>query len=127
MTDKAKRSSLHVPLDFEAPEGRGRRYGPAKCLARETGVVAGDPNAKRISTSYVERLNLTMWMRCPGLSALTNAFSRKLENHAAAVALYFMYYSFARVHQTPRVTPAMEAGISEHVWSIDEVVALLDA
>jgi hypothetical protein len=82
-------------------------------------------NPKHISTSYVERQNLTMRMSMRRFTRLTNAFSKKVENHAAAVALYFMYYNFARVHQTLRVTPAMEAGISDHVWSIDEIVALL--
>ena len=84
-------------------------------------------NPKHISTSYVERQNLTMRMSIRRFTRLTNAFSKKLENHAAAVALYFMFYNFARVHQTLRVTPAMEAGVSDHVWSIAEIVGLLDA
>ena len=79
----------------------------------DTKIVSGDPNPKHISTSYVERQNLTMRMSMRRFTRLTNAFSKKVENHAAAVALYFMYYNFARVHQTLRVTPAMEAGVSE--------------
>ncbi|MBI2829035.1 MAG: hypothetical protein HYX77_07180 [Acidobacteria bacterium] len=107
------------------PDGE-KRYSPAKCLGCETKVVTGDPTDKHISTSYVERQNLTMRMSMRRFTRLTNAFSKKVENHAAAVALYFMYYNFARVHQTLRVTPAMEAGIAEHVWTIEEIVGLLE-
>ena len=89
--------------------------------------VTGAPDQKHISTSYVERQNLTMRMSMRRFTRLTNAFSKKLENHAATVALYFMYYNFARVHQTLRVTPAMEAGVSDHVWSVEEIVGLLNA
>ena len=108
------------------PEGE-KRYSPAKCIGVECKVVTGDPNPKHISTSYVERQNLTMRMSMRRFTRLTNAFSKKVENHAAAVALYFMYYNFGRVHQTLRVTPAMEAGVSDHVWSIEEIVSLLEA
>ena len=106
------------------PEGE-KRYSPAKCLGCDTKIVTGDPDAKHISTSYVERQNLTMRMSMRRFTRLTNAFSKKVENHAAAVALYFMYYNFARIHQTLRVTPAMEAGVAQHVWSIEEIVGLL--
>lgn len=102
-----------------------KRYSPAKCLGIKCDVVEGDPNPKHISTSYVERQNLTMRMSMRRFTRLTNAFSKKVENHAAAVALYLMFYNFARVHQTLRVTPAMEAGVSDHVWTIDEIVGLL--
>jgi hypothetical protein len=88
--------------------------------------VSGDPDPKHVSTSYVERQNLTMRMSIRRFTRLTNAFSKKVENHAAAVALYFMWYNFGRIHQTLRVTPAMEAGVSDHVWSVEEIVALLD-
>jgi IS1 family transposase len=101
------------------------RYSPAKCLGCIPNEVTGNPDPKHISTSFVERQNLTMRMSMRRFTRLTNAFSKKLENHAAMVALYFMYYNFGRVHQTLRVTPAMEAGISDHVWSIDEIVGLL--
>lgn len=104
-----------------------KRYSPAKCLGCETKIVAGDPNPKHIPTSYVERQNLTMRMSMRRFTRLTNAFSKKVENHAAAVALYFMYYNFGRIHQTLRVTPAIEAGIADHVWSIEEIVGLLEA
>jgi len=103
------------------------RYSPAKIFSTTTEVIKGNPNPKHISTSYVERQNLTMRMHMRRFTRLTNAFSKKIENHAAAVALHFMYYNFCRVHQTLRVTPAMEAGISSHVWSIGEIVGLLDA
>jgi hypothetical protein len=88
-------------------------------------TVTGDPNPKHVSTSFVERQNLSMRMGIRRFTRLTNAFSKKVENHAAAVALWFAYYNFCRVHQTLRVTPAMEAGISDHVWSVEELVGLL--
>jgi hypothetical protein len=89
-------------------------------------VVSGNPDPKHVSTSYVERQNLTMRMSMRRFTRLTNGFSKKLENHGHAVALYFLHYNFCRVHTTLRVTPAMEAGIADHVWSIEELVALLD-
>jgi hypothetical protein len=88
--------------------------------------ITGEPDPKHISTSYVERSNLTMRMSMRRFTRLTNGFSKKLENHAAMVSLYFIYYNFGRVHQTLRVTPAMEAGIADHVWSIEEIVGLLE-
>jgi IS1 family transposase len=108
------------------PEGE-KRYSPAKCLGCEVKEITGTPDPKHISTMYVERQNLTMRMSMRRrFTRLTNVFSKKVENHAAAVALYFMYYNFGRVHQSIRVTPAMEAGVSDHVWSIEEIVGLLD-
>ncbi len=104
-----------------------KRYSPAVCLGCKVENVTGDPDPKHISTSYVERQNLTMRMSMRRFTRLTNAFSKKIENHAAAVALYFMYYNFGRVHQTLRVTPAMEAGVMDHVWTIEEIVKLVDA
>jgi hypothetical protein len=89
-------------------------------------TVSGDPDPKHVSTSFVERQNLTMRMSMRRFTRLTNAFSKKVDNYCHAVALYFMYYNFCRVHQTLRVTPAMEAGLSNYVWSIAELVALLD-
>jgi hypothetical protein len=103
------------------------RYSPPECIGTKTVEVSGSPDPKHISTSYVERSNLTMRMSMRRFTRLTNGFSKKLENHAAMVALYFMYYNFGRVHQTLRVTPAMEAGIADHVWSIEEIVSLLNA
>ena len=83
------------------------------------------PEHKHISTSYVERQNLTMRMSMRRFTRLTNAHSKKVDNLEAAVALHYMHYNFCRIHQTLRVTPAMEAGVSDHVWSLEEIIALL--
>lgn len=103
-----------------------RRYSPGKCCGAIKGAVCGDPDDKHISTSYVERSNLTMRMGMRRFTRLTNAFSKKVENHAHAVALHFMHYNFARIHKTLRVTPAMEAGISDHIWTLEEIANLPD-
>ena len=116
--------AMLVKLYGEAPEAE-KRYSPAQCLGARKEVVTGFPERKRISTSYVERQNLTMRMSIRRFTRLTNAFSKKIENHEAAIALHYMHYNFARVHQTLRVTPAMEAGITDHIWSLEEIVALL--
>jgi IS1 family transposase len=110
-----------------APEGPEVRYSPAVCLASYREIISGRPDRNHISTSHTERQNLTMRMSMRRFTRLTNAFSKKAENHKHAIALYFMYYNFCRIHQTLRVTPAMEAGISDHVWGIDEIVCLIDA
>jgi len=102
-----------------------RRYSPARCIGSDMKVVSGNPDPKHVSTSYVERQNLTMRMHMRRFARLTNAFSKKAENHVHSVALHYMFYNFCRVHQTLRVTPAMEAGLSDHVWSIEELVTLL--
>jgi IS1 family transposase len=101
------------------------RYSPAQCMGARKAVVSGSPERAHISTSHTERQNLTMRMQMRRFTRLTNAFSKKIENHEAAVALHYMHYNFARVHQTLRVTPAMEAGISNHVWTLEEIVGLL--
>jgi IS1 family transposase len=101
------------------------RYSPAVCTSCETKRVTGKPDPKHISTSFVERQNLTMRMSMRRFTRLTNGFSKKLMNHLATIAIYFMYYNFARVHQTLRVTPAMEAGVSNHVWSIEEIIGIM--
>ncbi len=101
-----------------------RRYSPAECAGTERLLVSGNPNAKDVSTSYVERQNLTMRMSMRRFTRLTNGFSKKVENLAHAVALHFMYYNFARIHKTLRVTPAMEAGIADHIWTLEEIVNL---
>jgi IS1 family transposase len=103
------------------------RYSPARCIGCDMKVVSGNPDPKHVSTSFVERQNLSMRMSLRRFTRLTNAFSKKVENHAAAVALWFMYYNFCRLHQTLRVTPAMEAGIANHMWSVEELVSLLDS
>jgi IS1 family transposase len=102
------------------------RYSPATCIGCRTGVLAGNPDPKHISTSFVERQNLSMRMGMRRFTRLTNGFSKKLENHGHAVALYFMHYNFCRVHKTLRVTPAMEAGLTDHVWEVQELLALLE-
>ncbi|HVP52054.1 MAG TPA: DDE-type integrase/transposase/recombinase [Terriglobales bacterium] len=101
------------------------RYSPATCIGCRTAVLAGDPNPMHISTSFVERQNLSMRMGMRRFTRLTNGFSKKLENHGHAVALYFMHYNFCRVHKTLRVTPAMEAGLTDHVWTLEELIGLL--
>jgi IS1 family transposase len=114
---------------FGAPEGKGneRRYSPAQCVGIKKIAVDGDPDAKHVSTSYVERQNLNMRMGMRRFTRLTNAFSKKLENHCHALALYFMFYNFARIHKTLKVTPAMAAGVTEKLWSMEDIVALIDA
>ncbi len=99
-----------------------RRYSPARCIGCDMKVVTGDPDPKHVSTSFVERQNLTMRMSMRRFTRLTNGFSKKIDNHRHAIALYFMYYNFCRVHQTLRVTPAMEAGLADHVWILEELL-----
>ncbi len=110
---------------YGAPTPDESRYSPATCIGCDMKTVMGDPDPQHVSTSYVERQNLTMRMSMRRFTRLTNAFSKKVDNHGHAVALYFMYYNFCRVHSTLRVTPAMEAGISDHVWSIEELCSLI--
>lgn len=102
------------------------RYSPAKCIGAEKKPQIGKPDAKHISTSYAERSNLTMRMHMRRFTRLTNAFSKKLENHAAAIALHTMYYNFVRIHQTLRVTPAMAAGVTDKLWEVSDIVAMLE-
>jgi hypothetical protein len=101
------------------------RYSPAQCMGARKATISGSPDRAHISTSHTERQNLTMRMQMRRFTRLTNAFSKKIENHEAAIALHYMHYNFARVHQTLRVTPAMEAGIAKHVWTLEEIVGLL--
>jgi IS1 family transposase len=117
--------SMLVKLYGASSDGE-TRYSPAVCIGCTSETIVGAPNAKHISTSYIERQNLTMRMNIHRFTRLTNAFSKKIENHMHSVALFYMHYNFARVHQTLRVTPAMEAGIACHVWSIEEIVVLTE-
>jgi len=110
---------------YGAPTPDESRYSPATCIGCDMKTVMGDPDPKHVSTSYVERQNLTTRMSMRRFTRLTNAFSKKIENHGHAIALHFMHYNFCRVHKTLRVTPAMEAGIADHVWSVEELVGLL--
>ena len=108
------------------PEGQ-KRHGSAICTDCKKGGVIGGPDPNHISTSYIERQNLTMRIGMRRFTRLTNAFGRKIENHAAAISLHMMYYNFARVHQTLKTTPAVAAGVADHVWTVEEIVALLDS
>ncbi len=113
---------------YGAPlEAQKGRYSPAECASTRKMKIKGYPAIENVSTSYVERQNLTMRMHVRRFTRLTNAFSKKVENHAYAVALHFMYYNFIKVHHTLRVTPAMAAGLTDHLWDIDDIVALVDA
>ncbi|HEV2298198.1 MAG TPA: IS1 family transposase [Candidatus Acidoferrales bacterium] len=100
------------------------RYSPAQCIGCQAAAISGRPDPKHISTSFVERQNLTMRMSMRRFTRLTNAFSKKVENLGYAVALHYMWYNFVRIHKTLRVTPAMEAGITDHVWSFEEIVKM---
>jgi IS1 family transposase len=105
------------------PQGE-TRYSPAECIGVRAAVITGRPDPRHISTSYVERQNLTMRMGMRRFTRLTNAFSKKVENLMHAVAIHFMYYNFCRIHQALRVTPAMEAGLTDHIWAISEIIDL---
>lgn len=106
-------------------DGPEVRYSPAQCMGARKAVIQGKPDWNHISTSYAERQNLTMRMGMRRFTRLTNGFSKKVRNHEASVALHFMHYNFCRVHMSLRVTPAMEAGVADHVWGLDELVNLL--
>jgi IS1 family transposase len=116
--------AMLVKLYGETPAGAGR-YSPPACIGIEMRPIMGEPDMAHVSTSYVERQNLTMRMSMRRFTRLTNAFSKKCANLEHAVALHFMHYNFCRVHQTLRVTPAMAAGLSDHVWELGELIALM--
>jgi len=103
------------------------RYSPAECMSCEWKAITGKPDPKHISTSYVERQNLTLRMQMRRFTRLTNAFSKKVENHAYHVALHYIHYNFCRIHSTLRVTPAMEAGVTDHVWTIEEMLTSIES
>ena len=109
-----------------APESFKGRYSPADCIGIKKRAVEGEPDMKHVSTSYVERQNLTMRMHMRRFTRLTNGFSKKVESHANAVALHFMYYNFIRIHQTLKVSPAMAAGVTDKLWEVSDIVALLE-
>ena len=104
-----------------------KHYSPAVCSGAEKRVKIGNPDKDKISTSYIERSNLTIRMNMRRFTRLTNAFSKKVENLEYAVSLHFMYYNFVRIHQTLRCTPAMQAGVTDHVWEIEDIVRLADS
>jgi hypothetical protein len=115
--------AMLVKVYGEDSQGQ-KRYSPASFVCAEKRRINGAPDIKHVSTSYVERQNLTMRMGMRRFTRLTNGFSKKIENLEHAVSLHFMYYNFGRIHKTLRVTPAMEAGIADHVWSLEEIAAL---
>jgi IS1 family transposase len=117
--------AMLIKLYGKAPDRPETRYSPAACIGTRTGVLSGSPNPKYISTSYVERQNLSMRMGMRRFTRLTNGFSKKFENHAHQVALYFMHYNYCRVHSSLRVTPAMEAGLTDHIWTLAELCNIL--
>jgi IS1 family transposase len=117
--------AMLVKLYGNDPHGEDKQYSPAECIGCRAIAIEGNPKMRHISTSFAERQNLTMRMKMRRFTRLTNAFSKKFDNHLWSIALHYMYYNFCRIHQTLRVTPAMEAGIADHVWSIEEIVGLL--
>lgn len=125
-----KRSSILTlmnQLDKDGGKSPERRYSPPICIGAEKHPTIGNPDPDHISTSYVERQNLTMRMNMRRFTRLTNGFSKKIENHACAVALHAMFYNFIRVHQTLKTTPAKAAGVTTRVWRMDDVVDMIEA
>lgn len=114
---------------YGGPEGKQtteKRYSPMECTGAKKMRISGNPDKKHISTSHIERQNLTMRMHMRRFTRLTNGFSKKVENHCYAIALHFVYYNFAKIHNTLRVTPAMEAGLTKNVMTLEEIVNLAD-
>lgn len=121
--DYAQLVKLYGSAGGNTPE---KRYSPAECTGIRKRVVEGDPDERHISTSHVERMNLSIRMQNRRFTRLTNAFSKKLDNHIHALALYFAFYNFCRIHKTLRVTPAMAAGIADRLWGFEDIVAKMD-
>jgi len=117
--------AMLVKVYEPSPMEDQRKYSPVDCTGTKIRKITGNPSAQYVSTSFVERQNLTMRMSMRRFTRLTNGFSKKVDNLFHAVALHFMYYNFARIHKTLRVTPAMEAGIADHVWSLEEIATLV--
>jgi IS1 family transposase len=119
--------AMLVKIYGSSPESAKGRYSPAECIGAEPKPIMGDPDGKHISTSYVERSNLSIRMGNRRFTRLTNAFSKKIDNHIYMLALYFAHYNFCRIHKTLRVTPAMAAGLSDTVRDMDWIVGMIDA
>ncbi|MGX5799661.1 IS1 family transposase [Bradyrhizobium sp. Arg314] len=119
--------AMLVKIYGTSPDSAKGRYSPAECTGARKETVEGNPDPKHVSTSFAERQNLTMRMHMRRFTRLTNGFSKKVEAHANAVALHFMYYNFVRIHKTLRVTPAMAAGVTDKLWEIADIVALIEA
>ena len=113
--------AMLVKLYGETPESE-KRYSPAQCIGARKRRITGDPDYEHVSTSYSERHNLTMRMQMRRFTRLTNAFSKKFENHMHMVALYTVWYNFVRIHKSLRITPAMAAGVSDRLWSLEDLV-----
>ncbi|MCA9501172.1 MAG: IS1 family transposase [Nitrospira sp.] len=118
--------AMLIKLYNNPPTGNQTRYSPGVCCGTRKTRITGDPDKKHVSTSYSERLNLQLRMSNRRFTRLTNAHSKKIDNHIYSMAIYTMYYNFVRIHSSLRVTPAMEAGVSQHVWSLEEMIGLLD-
>lgn len=118
--------AMLVKIYGASAEGGEVRYSPAQCMGAKKAAITGQPDFAHVSTSIVERQNLTMRMSMRRFTRLTNGFSKKVENHEHSVALHFMHYNFCRIHKTLRVTPAMEAGVTDHVFELSELIEILD-
>jgi hypothetical protein len=118
--------AMLVKLYGASPDSAKGRYSSAECTGAIKTPIEGKPDQKHISTSYAERANLTMRMRMRRFTRLTNGFSKKVENHAHSMALFTTYYNFVRIHKTLRVTPAMAAGVSDKLWEVADIVALVE-
>jgi hypothetical protein len=118
--------AMLVKLYGESSEAE-KRYRPAECIGIRKTRIEGNPDPNHVSTSFAERQNLTLRMSSRRFTRLANAFSKKLENHALSVALHYMHYNFCRIHKTLRITPAMAAGVTDHVWSVADVVSMIEA
>jgi IS1 family transposase len=116
-----------IKLYGDVPDAHKGRYSPADCTGIKKNRIEGQPDMKHVSTSYVERQNLNMRMGMRRFTRLTNAFSKKLDNHIHALALYFMFYNFVRIHKTLKVTPAMAAKVTDRLWSMEDIAAAIDA
>ncbi|WP_298915777.1 IS1 family transposase [uncultured Algimonas sp.] len=116
-----------IKMYGNAPGEAKGRYSPAECTGIKKRRVEGDPDIEKVSTSYVERQNLTMRMHMRRFTRLTNAFSKKVANHEASIALHFMYYNFVKIHKTLKCTPAMAAGVTLNLWNMEDVVKLIEA
>jgi IS1 family transposase len=118
--------AMLIKIYGPAPEGQ-RRYSPAECVGARKQRISGNPDKEHVSTSFAERNNLNVRMHSRRMTRLTNAFSKKMENHAHAMALHFLYYNFVRIHKTLKVTPAMAAGVTDRLWEIGDIVDVLEA
>ena len=119
--------AMLIKLYGATSEAAKGRYSPAECIGAGKKPISGNPDEKHISTSYAERNNLNIRMHSRRMTRLTNAFSKKMENHAHAMALHFLYYNFVRIHKTLKVTPAMAAGVTDRLWEVHDMVAVLEA